>query len=187
MRNVWSKNCLAIGLSASFIEPLEATNIGTAIQQALAFVNHIGLYEPNSNAVQESYNRKFEKVFENTVDFVQLHYFTKRNDSEFWKNSHNIKKTDFNEATLELFKKKIPLWTDFTTPYALFNNFNWIMVLNGLEIIDRQSYLDQWEGLPYDTKTEADIKLDVYFSREAPVLEHKEAIDYIKDKHYASN
>lgn len=187
LRNVWSKNCLAIGLSASFIEPLEATNIGTAIQQALAFVNHIGLYEPKSNAVQESYNKKFEKVFENTVDFVQLHYFTKRNDSEFWKNSHNIKKTDFNEATLELFKKKIPLWTDFTIPYALFNNFNWIMVLNGLEIIDRQAYLDQWEGLPYDTKTEADIKLDVYFSREAPVLGHKEAIDYIKDTHYASN
>ena len=48
------------------------------------------------------------------------------------------------------------------------------MVLNGLEIIDRQAYIDQWEGLPYDTKTEADIKLDVYFSREAPVLGHKE-------------
>lgn len=187
LRNVWNKNCLAVGLSASFIEPLEATNIGTAIQQALAFVNHIGLYDPNSDSVQDSYNKKFAKVFENTVDFVQLHYFTKRKDSDFWKNSHNIKKTDFNEATIELYKKKIPLWTDFANPYALFNNFNWTMVLTGLELIDRQSYLDQWNKLPYDTKTEADIKLDVYYTREAPVLGHKEAINYIKDTYYAAN
>jgi tryptophan halogenase len=183
LRNPWNKNCLAIGLSASFIEPLEATNIGTAIQQAFALTAHITTFKRTYRALTASYNEKFSKVFQNTIDFVQLHYFTKRTDTEFWKSTKDIKMTDFNLETLEYFKSNMPTWVHFNQPYTLFNNYNWIMVLNGMGIIDRQAYIENWNKLESETKIEAKIKLDIYFSREAPLLGHKEAIEYIKENY----
>jgi len=182
LTNPWSKNVIAVGLSASFIEPLEATNIGTAIQQAFGIVHHLDHYQ----TAQQNYNRKITKVFENTVDFVQLHYFTNRKDTEFWKSTSSIKKTDFNEETFEVFKTNIPNWTYFDNQYCLFNQYNWIMVMAGLGLLDRKKYIEDFNRLPYESKMQADVKLDVYFSRQEPaLLTHREAINYIQEKYSA--
>ncbi|HAT65469.1 MAG TPA: hypothetical protein DCS66_12855, partial [Flavobacteriaceae bacterium] len=80
---VWIKNCVAIGLSSSFIEPLEASSIGTSIQQSFLLMHLIINYStPDINL----YNKKFIEIVENIRDFVLLHYLCKKNDSPFWKN-----------------------------------------------------------------------------------------------------
>ena len=180
VEDVWIKNCVAVGLSASFIEPLEATNIGTGIQQAFALITHLDA-QTIPDESKKVYNKIIRNVFKNTVDFVQLHYFTKRNDTNFWKFCKNIKKTDFNEQTLEVFKNTMPTWPYFSNPYYLFNQQNWITVLNGLELIDRQKYIDNWNNIAYNKRMKTNVKLYIYNTRPSDVLSNRSAVEFMRN------
>ena len=80
---VWIKNCVAIGLSANFVEPLEATSIGTSIQQAFLLMHNF----PNpSISVRKQYNDQVKSIMENIIDFIYLHYFAWHKHNWFWKN-----------------------------------------------------------------------------------------------------
>jgi tryptophan halogenase len=132
----WIKNCVALGLAGSFVEPLEASSIGTSIQQAIAIASSIINYEKNDDTVAAQYNKDFENVAKNIIDFVQLHYFTKRSDSEFWKHCKHLELTDFNKETLTNFKKMGTNPNHFYKPYILFKDVNWSMVMHGLGMFD---------------------------------------------------
>ena len=177
LKTPWVGNVCAVGLSGSFVEPLEATNIGTAIQQSFGLNSYLNAWEPDSH-ISEIYNKQFVDVFQNIIDFIQLHYITKREDSEFWKYCKNLKLTDFNKKTLNIFKKNMPVSTIFTKPYILFRNANWFLVLYGLGIIDRAALIDKWKSISKTVQLESAVKLFVIKnnnSTEIP-LGHRESL-----------
>lgn len=134
----WVNNCLSIGLSASFVEPLEASSIGNTILQSFVFCEMLeDWYEDRS--VSESYDKHFISCFNNIVDFIQLHYITKRNDTEFWKALPSMMThTDFVKENLEHFKKHLPAQHYFSGRYSMFNAPNWAQVMAGLELYDKE-------------------------------------------------
>lgn len=134
----WINNCVSIGLSASFVEPLEASSIGNSILQSFGLCDMLeGWYLDRS--IAEDYNEKFTKCFDNIVDFIQLHYMTKRNDTEFWRTlSERMVKTDFIEQNLELFKKSLPQMYKFGSMYTMFSAPNWAQVMAGLDLYDKE-------------------------------------------------
>jgi hypothetical protein len=80
----WRNNCVAVGLSQGFIEPLEATAlqfvISTIEEFATAFEN--GGF---TNQFKEVFNRRMNMNFEGIRDYIVLHYKTNsRNDSQYW-------------------------------------------------------------------------------------------------------
>jgi len=78
----WINNAVAIGLSAGFTEPLEATSIWTAITSLQHFKDKIdGIDRPE---IKELYNRDIEKLNQDFMTFIHFHYLSQRNDSEFW-------------------------------------------------------------------------------------------------------
>src|SRR5579863_2592721 len=81
----WSKNCVAIGLSAGFLEPLESTSIHL-IHRGIAMLLK---YFPDRNfksADIDRYNKTFAFEYERIRDFLLLHYrTTERDDCEFWR------------------------------------------------------------------------------------------------------
>jgi tryptophan halogenase len=79
--DVWVNNCLAVGLSANFIEPLEATSIWVQILTLKIFVEQFG----NPNA-QEKLNSDIRDINEDILSFLYLHYMTERKDTDFWTN-----------------------------------------------------------------------------------------------------
>ena len=83
--NVWVKNCIAVGLSGNFIEPLEATSIWLQ----LALLDNLKHFLNEIDDPQEKSIELFNEIIGNEVDekmnFVYLHYMTKRSDSEFWR------------------------------------------------------------------------------------------------------
>ena len=83
----WIKNCLALGISASFVEPLEASTISVGISQAFLFMHFFENY--NEKDIEE-YNNKTTHIMENIRDFVFIHYMTKKKNTQFWKNLKNI-------------------------------------------------------------------------------------------------
>ena len=82
----WVKNCIAVGLASSFIEPLEATSLSHITRQ-LRFLEHTDLkcypHTPSQNV--EIYNQAITADMDSIARFLYLHYITKRQDTEFWK------------------------------------------------------------------------------------------------------
>jgi tryptophan halogenase len=106
---LWKKNCLALGLAAAFAEPLEATSIHTTVAQLISFIFEY-LQDTREMTVIESriknYNNLMSKLYDDTKDFLVLHYMGGRTDSEFWKSITNKETTtDRVEEMLEMCQK----------------------------------------------------------------------------------
>ena len=81
----WNKNCLAVGLSQGFIEPLEATALLFIQQTAATFVEFLERGDL-SEAAHERFNARVNDHFEGTRDYIVTHYKTNsRNDTEYWR------------------------------------------------------------------------------------------------------
>jgi len=151
----WINNCVAIGLSSSFIEPLEATSIGTSIQQAIILVNKIINY--NQKAI-DMYNKSIDSIIENIRDYIALHYITKKTNSQFWKDIQHIKLPDSLQANLELWRYKLPVREDFkfASEHTLFKEVNYIMAMHGLGLFDKNSIRKEYGMNPANLRLQAD-------------------------------
>jgi 2-polyprenyl-6-methoxyphenol hydroxylase-like FAD-dependent oxidoreductase len=87
----WNKNCVAVGLSQGFIEPLEATALLFIQQTATAFVDCLEQGDL-SDAAQARFNARVNEHFEGTRDYIVTHYKTNsRSDTEYWRaNAANL-------------------------------------------------------------------------------------------------
>jgi tryptophan halogenase len=167
----WINNCVALGLSASFVEPLEASSIGNSILQSVSLCEMLEGWLVD-RSVSEIYNETFTKCFDNIVDFVQLHYITKRNDTEFWRALPSMMtQTDFVKEHLEIFKKTMPQFYHFTGSKNMFSAPNWAQVMNGLELFD-VDYLRQRLA-----ETHGDVK-------DKSLLEYEEYLKELQNDSY---
>ena len=110
----WVGNCVAIGLSAGFIEPLESTGLYLSDLAAVMLREHFPMSD-DMEQLAYRYNRIMYNRFHEILDFINLHYcLTKRTDSDFW---HEVQRseriTDRLKAKLEFWKHKPPSDTDF--------------------------------------------------------------------------
>jgi tryptophan halogenase len=77
---VWQKNCLAVGLSSGFIEPLEATSIWVQV----LLLNLFGAVYGTEDGM-EKLNSDVRDINEDVLSFLYFHYTTQRTDTEFWR------------------------------------------------------------------------------------------------------
>jgi len=133
----WIKNCMATGLAANFVEPLEASSIATTINQAFVFINH---YFPNNEKEISRFNNKMNKIMENIRDFISLHYIVKREDTDFWKNIKKIELSDSLKEIIDISKYRLILQDDFKwADYLLFREDNFNQVMYGLGMFDKKA------------------------------------------------
>jgi 2-polyprenyl-6-methoxyphenol hydroxylase-like FAD-dependent oxidoreductase len=95
VRQHWNKNCLAVGLSQGFIEPLEATALLLIQQTAAVFVEYLERGDLGETA-HDSFNRQVNEHFEGIRDYIVTHYKTNtRGDTEYWRaNAANLNLSD---------------------------------------------------------------------------------------------
>lgn len=126
--NAWHKNCVAIGLSSGFVEPLESTSIhliDTALVRLMRLFPFAGAIEP----LAEQFNRDTRVEWEAVRDFIILHYKqTQRDDSEFWNFYRNMDIPDSLAHRIEIFKENGYVWSDLAN---LFRAHSWIQVMFG--------------------------------------------------------
>lgn len=128
----WYKNCVGIGLSSGFLEPLESTSI-FLIQQGIA--RFIALYPTGngSSIIKQEYNRLMSREFSQIRDFIILHYHaTQRTDSEFWNYCRTMSIPDSLTHKMELFKAGGRVFRDEN---ELFSIPSWIAVMIGQNIL----------------------------------------------------
>ena len=85
LESPWVKNCAAIGLAGSFVEPLEATSIGSSIQQIKMLIPYLASYEKHYTKSQKHFNKAYEEVMRNILTMIRLHYYSDRRDTPFWR------------------------------------------------------------------------------------------------------
>ncbi|ARW57036.1 putative tryptophan halogenase [Synechococcus phage S-B64] len=89
-KRTWVKNCIAIGLSAGFMEPLEGNGLLTIHEFALKLVRILGR-EYITQYDRDIYNTAVFKYFSEFADFVSAHYvFSQRRDTPYWKDTAKI-------------------------------------------------------------------------------------------------
>jgi tryptophan halogenase len=128
----WSKNCVAIGLSAGFLEPLESTSIHL-IHRGIAMLLK---YFPDRNfksADIDRYNKTFAFEYERIRDFLLLHYrTTERDDCEFWRYCRNLPLSDSLNERIELFRSYGRILREDN---ELFPVQSWLYVFLGQNIV----------------------------------------------------
>ncbi len=132
-REVFIKNCVAIGLSSGFLEPLESTAIHLIQSAVLRFLALFPSMEYNQSLVDE-YNRQTTEEYEFIRDFIIAHYkVTKREDSELWRYCKNMEVPETLTHRIELLRTTGRF---FKRNEELFREESWVQVLigQGLEI-----------------------------------------------------
>ncbi|MEL6857055.1 MAG: tryptophan halogenase family protein [Pseudomonadota bacterium] len=130
----WEKNCIAIGLSGGFLEPLESTSL-FLIQEGIS--KFISLF-PSADmpaAVRDEYNRQLEKKFAQVRDFIILHYkATQRDDSPFWNYCRNMSIPESLKQKMELFQEAGRV---FRNEDELFTRPSWVAVMMGQNLLPK--------------------------------------------------
>jgi tryptophan halogenase len=131
-RRMWRRNCVAIGLSGGFLEPLESTSI-FLIQAAIMKLIELFPDSTIPKPAVDEYNRSMDQMFDEVRNFVILHYKqTTRDDSEFWRYCRNMSVPDELGYRMRLFRERA---VATHRKGELFIETNWIAVYLGQKLI----------------------------------------------------
>ena len=114
-QQTWRGNCVAIGLSGGFIEPLESTGLYLSDLGAVALAEHFPFDDAHMDAMSYRYNRIMSNRFYEILDFINMHYcLTQRTDTDFWLEVQKPEHiNDRLKAKLEYWAMKLPTPLDF--------------------------------------------------------------------------
>lgn len=80
----WHKNCVAVGLSAGFLEPLEASALALVELSATAIAENLPVTAQHMQITRDNFNRRFLLHWENIVEFLKLHYVLSERTEPYW-------------------------------------------------------------------------------------------------------
>lgn len=130
-KQLWNKNCVAVGLASGFLEPLESTSIHLAMKAILKFVEMLPCGQ-GDEFTRAEYNRVMAAEYLSIRDFIILHYCTtQRSDTDFWRYCATMAIPDSLQTKMDLFKAQGRLYRD---EFDLFTRNSWYAVLEGMGV-----------------------------------------------------
>jgi tryptophan 7-halogenase len=133
-RKFWTRNCVAVGLSAGFLEPLEASAIVLVELSAKAIANLIPSCQSGMPEAARIFNDTFRYRWERIVDFLKLHYvLSRRSDSSFWiENRAPESIPESLREGLEFWRGHCPWHEDFSHREEVFSAASYQYILYGM-------------------------------------------------------
>lgn len=127
-RDHWSRNCIAVGLSSGFIEPLESTSIHL-IQRSVMRLMQMFPTGPVSPADRDEFNAQTAYEWDHVRDFIVLHYhLTNRTDTPFWRHMRTMSIPEDLAHRMALFRDTGRV---FRANDQLFAENSWTQVMLG--------------------------------------------------------
>jgi tryptophan halogenase len=133
-RKTWNRNCVAIGLAAGFLEPLESTSLHLIQSAIIRMVRLLpdARFDPATIA---EFNRQTNFEYERIRDFIILHYkATERDDTPFWRHCRDMDVPETLRRKIDLFAANGRI---FREDEELFSEESWIQVFLGQGVIPR--------------------------------------------------
>ncbi len=138
LKTPWQGDTVAVGLSAGFIEPMEANGLSLLIHQIKTLSRVLG--KPKADKI---YNKAVAKVFDQVADFIWHHYAcTTRNDTPFWQ---HYAKLDGYTTLMKRIKDNTNLKTNLYPSYV----YAYLAIYYGLELQPIKLKYPDWMDEPY--------------------------------------
>lgn len=130
----WHKNCVAVGMSAGFIEPLEATALALVELSAAMIRDELPQTPRAMEIVAQRFNALFEYRWQRIVEFLKLHYvLSSRRDTPYWCDAADINRVpDGLQELLELWRYRAPYERDLIRVEEVFPYASYLYVLYGM-------------------------------------------------------
>ncbi len=136
-RRQWHRNCVAIGLSGGFMEPLESTSIHLIQRAVLRLIRMMPLDRISPRDVAEFNDQQHVDMVQ-IRDFLILHYkVTERGDSAFWRQCRDMEIPDTLTQKIELFRETGRV---FRRNEELFAENSWVQVMLGQGIVPQSHH-----------------------------------------------
>lgn len=178
----WRNNCIAIGLSAGFLEPLEATAILLIEATAKLVVEQFPATRQSMPHSAKRVNTITRYGWDRVIDFIKLHYFlSRRTDTQFWiDNTRPETAPDSLLERLEAWRHRPPAESDFFSKYEIFQLENYQYVLYGMDFHtdlsdSRKRYFHQLQTQEFRQRM---AKYQTHVLKGLPT--HRELIDQIR-------
>lgn len=130
----WHRNCVAVGLSAGFIEPLEASALALVEMSAAMISAQMPATRAAMDIVARDFNETFSYRWGRVIDFLKLHYvLTRRTDSDYWRD--HVREGSVPERLRELlllWRHRPPSRLDFPRIEEVFPSASYQYVLYGM-------------------------------------------------------
>lgn len=179
LENAWIGNCLALGLSSSFLEPLEATSIHGTIVQLMVFINfHLKNLDGQGN-----YNSFVARQVDDFRDFINLHYVNERRDTPFWQHVADHCIGAPTRERLKLWQTKMPDHSDFIPLPGNFAHTEQQLhypVLDGLGHLNQnvaRKFMEQDKSLKLKARASSDQLTQEYKKATALIMSHREYLE----------
>jgi tryptophan halogenase len=177
----WHKNCVALGLSQGFVEPLEATGLLVFDATAKMLAEQFPSSKLDMPLIAKQFNERVALSWDNVIDFVKAHYcLSKRDDSQFWLDNRA------SESIPDSLKERLARWQhqppspyDFASKFDIFNLENYQYILYGMDFDTNLTHFQQ--RLSQDTQannifTDISNHADLAISK---LPKHRDLIDKI--------
>ena len=139
----WHRNCVAVGLSAGFVEPLEASALALIEQSAAAIAEALPRDRSIMDAVARRFNAKMSYHWQRIVEFLKLHYVVGYRDGRYWRDHRAQDSIPSGLADkLALWRQQPPWHEDAPRLDELFPSASYQYVLYGL------GFRPQYQGTP---------------------------------------
>ncbi|MBW8759055.1 MAG: tryptophan 7-halogenase [Burkholderiales bacterium] len=137
----WHRNCIAVGLSAGFVEPLEASALALVELSAATISDEMPATRAEMALVEKRFNDAFAYRWERVVDFLKLHYaLSRRDDTDYWR-AHRERATlpDRLADLLTLWRHRAPYRQDFFRIEEVFPAASYQYVAHGMGLLPEPS------------------------------------------------
>ncbi|MFC3052055.1 tryptophan halogenase family protein [Kordiimonas pumila] len=111
----WVKNCISVGLSGGFIEPLESTGLYLSDLATVMLAEHFPFHDEDMDTMSFRVNRIMANRFYEIMDFINMHFcLTRRTDTDYWKEVQKPERiVPRLQAKFDYWKRKPPSMSDF--------------------------------------------------------------------------
>ena len=125
-RRSWAGNCVAVGLSSGFVEPLEATGIYFIERAISTLVSCLRAGDGNH------FNDVMTQSYEEVRDLIVMHYLVNdRVDTDFWQATKDVDVPESLASRLAEWQHRAPTTADFPRP-GVFGATTWLSILSGM-------------------------------------------------------
>ena len=142
---LWHKNCVAIGISAGFIEPLEASALVMIERSAQLLAEQLPVNTATMPILATRFNTVMQYHWEKIIDFLKLHYvLSQRRDSDYWRRHVAVEsQTSSLQESLALWRHQPPWKYDTYRIDELFPSASYQYVLFGMNYPTQYKLMNQ--------------------------------------------
>lgn len=133
----WHRNCVAVGMSAGFVEPLEATALIMIEAAATMISAELPATRDVMDIIARRFNQRFTYYWDTTIDFLKMQYaLTKRTDTEYWQDCvREDSIPDRLRELLYLWRRQVPNRHDFPLAEEMLPAASWQYILYGMGFV----------------------------------------------------